>query len=165
MQSARGQAEKKEADLFDDGGDFMEAVRREVRAEPLIGIDSSRVRFSCWTAMRDQASPTSGALRQIMSGHQLVIRYDAADGGSEEVVFSLDGAGEEISAALGISLEPTETDFLQEELLRFRIEYRHNTCYLLAGKKNRKRCLEAVTACAQKSQDSIFSMTGCIEVE
>lgn len=154
-----------EKNPFEDGGDFMEVARRSAHLAPLLGVSSEAVAFSCWMGLPGQSSPTRGALRQILEGKRLVVRYFLAGGGSGDTAFDLQGAAAAIGEALDLPLEPSARDHLQDELLAFRVDYRSTTCYLLAGKKNRKRCLEAVNECAQRPQDSVLSMLSCVEVE
>lgn len=149
----------------EDGGDFNEVARRSSGGAPLVRATSSEVTFSCWLGLKDQLSPTRGPLRQIMDGEELLVRFYLSEGGSDEAVFPLEGAREVIAQTLGITEQPSDKDLLQDELLRFRVQYRSSTCYLLAGKKNRKRCLEAVNRCAQTAQESVVANLGCIEVE
>ena len=82
---------------------------------------------------------------------------------ARQVRFALDGASEAISQTLGIAAQPTAKDRAQIELLAFRVNYRSTTCYLLAGKKGRKRCLEAVNRCAERTHISVQSMLDCVE--
>ena len=149
----------------EDGGDFMEAARRSAGVAPLISASESDVRFTCWMGLPRQTSPTRGLLRQMMDGEELVVSFTRDDDSTAEASFQLDGAGELIASTFGITERPSDTDVLQDDLLRLRVQYRGSTCYLLAGKKNRKRCLDAVNSCAQVSHDSLVSMLGCIEVE
>ena len=100
-----------------------------------------------------------------MDGEELVFTYQDASGEDAQTSFPLSGASVAISSALDVSEQPSESDLLQEELMRFRILYRGNTCYLLAGRKNRKRCLEAVDACAQQNHESVLDMISCVEIE
>lgn len=153
-----------EADVT-DGGDFMEAARRGLGVMPLVGSTAHSVDFRCWTALRDQASPTRGALRQMIDGDRLVIGFQLASGGAAAASFSLAGADRVLPEVLGVSPRPTEKDLLQEDLLRFRVQYRRSTCFLLAGRKKVRGCIETVNQCALKSQESVLSMVGCIEGE
>ena len=154
-----------EGDPFDDNGDFMEVARRSAHVAPLLGVSSGEVMFRCWAGLTRQSSPTRGLLRQILEGERLIVTAFHAEGGSEETEFELQGAAEAIGEALDLPLEPTAKDHLQDELLGFRVQYRSSTCYLLAGKKNKKRCIAAVNECAERAHDSVVAMVGCVEVE
>jgi hypothetical protein len=149
----------------EDGGDFMEAARRAAGVAPLAGVSGQEVRFFCWQGLAGQASPTRGLLRQVMEGEELRVRFTLGDASTGETSLLLTGVRERVAATLGISENPTEADFLQDELLRLRVSYRSSTCYLLAGEKNRQRCLDDVNRCAQRPQESVIAMVGCIEVE
>ena len=154
-----------EADPYDDGGDFMEAARRRLRGSPGVSMNERSVVFQCWKGLARQSSPTWGPVRQMMDGEHLTVDFQPAEGGRASFDIPLSGASEAISETLGITSQPSERDWLQDDLLRFRVEYRGNTCFLLAGKKNLKRCLEAVNRCAGQSHDSVIDNLGCIEVE
>lgn len=151
------------SDEWEDGGDFMEAMRRHLGVVPLVGLDPRSVTFLCWDPLPRQVTPTRGLLRQLLDGRELIARLPLAGGEYREAVFSLDGAREAISEALEIPAEPDRHDILQDELLAFRVDYRSTTCYLLNGKKRRDRCLEAVEQCRLTDHDSVVAMTGCIE--
>lgn len=147
----------------EDGDDFMEFRRRASGVVPLAQRSTDGASFWCWRALKGQASPASGLLRQILDGDELTVTLDLGEAGTREVEFSLDGAREAISDTLGISPQPAANDIAQEELLAFRVNYRSTTCYLLQSKKGRKRCLEAVNRCALQTHDSVLSMTECVE--
>ncbi len=149
----------------EDGGDFMEAARRSAGVAPLLSASETEVRFACWVGLKGQSSPTRGVLREVMEGQELVVSFTRDDDSTGETSFDLDGARGLIASTFDIPERPSDQDVLQDELLRLRVQYRGSTCYLLAGKKNRKKCLEAVNACAQRSHDSVVSMLGCVEVE
>ena len=148
---------------FEDADDFMEARRRISGVVPLVGGSASRVGFRCWLPLKDQASPASGLLRQLLDGQSVTFDFATTEGGDQQVQFALDGAAEAISQTLGIAAQPTAKDRVQVELLAFRVNYRSTTCYLLAGKKGRKRCLEAVNRCADQTHSSLQSMLDCVE--
>jgi hypothetical protein len=154
-----------EGDPHGDGGDFLEVARRAGHVAPLLAASSGTVAFRCWIGLPRQSTPTRGPLRQVLEGQRLVVRYFPAAGGSEETAFDLAGAAAAIGEALALPLEPTAEDHLQDTLLGFRVQYRGSTCYLLAGKKSRERCLAAVNRCAALPQESVVAMTGCVEVE
>lgn len=148
---------------FEDADDFMEARRRISGVVPLVGGSASRVGFRCWLPLKDQASPASGLLRQLLDGDSVTFDFALTDAGEQQVRFALDGAAEAIIQTLAISAQPTTKDRAQVELLAFRVNYRSTTCYLLAGKKGRKRCLAAVNRCAQRTHESVLSMLECVE--
>lgn len=150
---------------WEDGGDFLEAMRRHLGIVPLVGLNQRSVTFLCWDPLPRQSTPTRGLLRQLLDGRELIVRVPLDDGEFRETTFSLAGARDAISEALGISPEPDRHDILQDELLAFRVDYRSSTCYLLNGKKRRDRCLDAVEQCRLQDQDSVVAMTGCIEGE
>ena len=154
-----------EEEPFEDDGDFFEVARRSAHVAPLLAVRPGEVVFRCWMPLPRQSSPTRGTLRQLLEGERLVIHYFSSDGSYQETSFALEGAAGAIGAALDVPLEPSAADHLQDELLALRVHYRGQTCYLLAGKKSRKRCLEAVTECGRRSHDSVVSMLNCIEVE
>lgn len=144
-------------------GDLMEASRRVLGAAPLLGANAHTVAFVCWKKLKDQASPTSGALRQLLEGEQATVQFHLVADVAEETTFSLEGAREAIVEVLGISADPTERDRVQEELLRFRVHYLRTACYWFQGTKRQKRCVKAVRECTERSYDSVISMLGCIE--
>ena len=154
-----------EGDPHGDGGDFLEVARRAAHVAPLLSVSSDEVAFRCWLGLPRQSTPTRGPLRQILEGQRLVVRYLPAAGGAEETAFDLAGAATAIGEGLGLPLEPSAEDHLQDALLAFRVQYRGSTCYLLAGKKSRERCLAAVNRCATLPHESVVAMTGCVEVE
>jgi len=147
----------------DDNDDFMEVRRRLSGVVPLVQLGSDQVSFWCWRALKDQSSPASGLLRQILDGGALTVGFGLVEGGEQVTQFSLDGARETISQMLGIAAEPSTRDRAQDELLGFRVHYRSTTCYLLRGKKRWKRCLEGVSRCARQTHASVLSMLECIE--
>ncbi|MDX1644256.1 MAG: hypothetical protein R3244_07870 [Thermoanaerobaculia bacterium] len=156
------------SDEWEDGGDFVEVLRREMSLVPLVHWAGDRVVFECWQPLPRQQTPTRGLLRQLLDGRELIVRFDLADGEYGEAVFSLAGAREAIAEALDMPVAPSRRDILQDELLAFRVDYRKTTCYLLGGakaEKRRKRCLEAVEACRGRDHDSVVSMLGCVEGE
>lgn len=153
------------SDHWQDGGDFLEGLRRELGLVPRLDLGADRVAFQCWRPLPRQASPTRGVLRQLLDGRQLIARLTLEDGEHRETTFSLAGARQAIGEALEIPLEPSRRDLLQDELLAFRIDYRKTTCYLLKGKRRQKRCLEAVERCRSEDHESVVSMLGCIEGE
>lgn len=146
-----------------DEGDLVELASRSWGGLPLVAADGASLRFECWAPLAGQDSPTFGLLRQILDGEHLVATIAPAEEGEEQTSFSLDGAPEAITEALGISTEVSSRDLLQEELLEFRVHYRKTTCYVLAGRKRRQRCLEAVNRCALQAHDSVLSMQECID--
>lgn len=151
-----------------DGGDFVEALRREMALVPLVDLGDDRVVFDCWLPLPRQEAPTRGLLRQVLDGRELIVRFDLAGGEYGEAIFSLAGAREAIGETLDIPVEPSRRDIVQDELLAFRVDYRKTTCYLLGGskaEKRRKRCLEAVEACRGRDHASVVSMLGCVEGE
>ena len=129
----------------------------------MLGANAQTVTFVCWKKIKDQASPTSGALRQLLDGKQVTVQFHLVEDLAEEATFSLEGAREVIAEVLGISAEPSERDLVQEELLRFRVHYLRTACYWFQGQKRQKRCVAAVRKCSQSSYDSVVSMLGCIE--
>jgi hypothetical protein len=144
-------------------GDLMEASRRVLGVVPLLGANVHTVAFVCWKKLKDQASPTSGALRQLLIGKEVTVQFHLVKDLAEEATFSLEGAREAIAEVLGISAEPSEHDRVQEELLRFRVHYLRTACYWFQGVKRQKRCVATVRKCSQQSYDSVVSMLGCIE--
>jgi hypothetical protein len=149
----------------EDGGDFMEVARRAAGVAPLVSTSATEVRFLCWLGLPGQSAPTRGVLRQLMDGEELLVNFVRADDSAGVAVFALDGARERLASTFGISESPGAGDYLQDDLLRFRVNYRSSTCYLLAGKKNLNRCLDRVNACAQRSHASLIDMTGCVEID
>ncbi len=147
----------------DDAGDFMEVARRGIGAAPLVGASAEAVAFICWKKLKDQATPTTGLLRQLLDGKALTVQLRFSRDADEEVTFALEGARTAIAEALGISAEPSERDLAQDQLLQFRVHYRSTACYLFQGRKRQRRCLETVRECSLKSHDSVVSMLGCIE--
>jgi hypothetical protein len=144
-------------------GDFMEVGRRGIGAVPLLGASARSVSFLCWKKLKDQASPTTGALRQLLDGSELTVEFQLSGGNPEGATFPLDGARAAIAEALGISADPSDRDLAQDQLLQFRVRYRRTTCYLLQGRKRQRRCIETVRECSLQSHDSVLSMLGCIE--
>lgn len=154
-----------EAPDYDDLGDFMELSRRRGRVLPLMGMSDGTISFQCWQPLRFQTSPTWGLLRESLEGQRLEMTLQVDEERSRETTFSLDGAPAAISESLGIPTSPTDEDMLQDHLLTFRFEYRRSTCYLILGKKRRKRCFQDVNSCGESRQESLVSMLGCIEGE
>lgn len=150
---------------WEDGGDFAEALRRELGLLPLVDMGERRIAFHCWQPLPRQVAPTRGLLRQIVDGRELLVRLTLAGGEHRETTFSLADARRAIGEGLDLPLEPSRRDVLQDELLAFRVDYRKTTCYLLNGRKRQKRCLEAVETCRGRDHDSVLSMLGCIESE
>jgi hypothetical protein len=146
-----------------DSADFLELIRRASGGVPRVGIGATWVSFRCWPALKDQRSPVTGVLREMLDGVELRTRFATASGDEMETSFSLAGARELIAEALDISAVPSTRDVAQAELLKFRFDYRSNTCYLLAGRKRQKRCLETVRRCAERTHDSVLSMAECVE--
>jgi hypothetical protein len=147
----------------EDDGDFFEVIRRTAGGVPRTGMSERWISFRCWSALPGQESPATGALREILDGSELVLRFSTVSGGAQETALPLAGAREAITEALRIQAAPTPRDVAQAELLRFRYDYRSHTCYLLHGRKRQKRCLEAVDQCAEQVHDSVLSMLECIE--